>query len=116
MQIKLFDQPSRSTPLLALAALIFAAVPASADLPAYDGVAYGQPKVVPGEFTGDISKLPSLQKSVRAPRAYRPRLPGPPSTKFLTQVPLAPSAPEPFGGPRPPMPPTVQNFAGLNFN
>jgi hypothetical protein len=116
MQSNALDRTLRSVTLLALAALILAPSFAAAELPAYDGVTYGQPKVIPGEFKGDLSSLPLAQKTLRAPRPYRPRLPGPPSTKFMTQVPLAPSAPEQFGGPRPPMPSTIQNFAGLNFN
>jgi hypothetical protein len=81
-----------------------------------EGVTYEQPKVQPGEFSGDLSRLPREPTTIGAPKIYRPRLQGPPPTKFVTQPGAAPSAPEQVGGPNAPMPGTIQNFAGLSFN
>jgi hypothetical protein len=80
-----------------------------------EGVAYEQPKVHPGEFSGDLSRLPRAPTTIGATKVYRPRLQGPPLTKFVPQ-PSAPSAPEQIGGPSAPMPGTIENFAGLSFN
>jgi hypothetical protein len=77
------------------------------------GITYGQPKVVPGEYNGDLSRKPLAADaaSVR-PKIYRPRLPGPPQTKSLTAGPalLSPSTPS---APLASMPAPIQSFAGL---
>jgi hypothetical protein len=100
-----------------LAAAFFAGGSAHAQTAGIDGVTQAQPAVSPGEFRGDLSKLPFTAAS-KTPQAkvYRQRLQGPSQTKFQTTASSAPSAPGGGGGPRPPMPPTIQNFAGLNFN
>jgi hypothetical protein len=80
------------------------------------GVTYGQPKVIPGEFNGDLSKRPSAPKTVRVPPIYRPLLRPPPSTKFMTATPPLPLAPQAFEGALAAMPSPIQNFAGLNHD
>jgi hypothetical protein len=80
------------------------------------GVTYGQPKVIPGEFNGDLSRLPLAPKAVRVPPIYRPLLRAPPSTKFMTATPQPPLAPQTSGAPLAPMPSPIQNFAGLSSN
>src|SRR5205823_13942965 len=70
----------------ALALLIFSSGIAAAQLPVVAGVTYGQPKVTPGEYNGDLSRRPLAAEAAEAvPRqkVYRPRLPGPPSTKRI---------------------------------
>ncbi|TMG82700.1 MAG: hypothetical protein E6H78_14175 [Betaproteobacteria bacterium] len=42
----------------AFAALIFATSVAAAQGPAVAGVTYGQPKVTPGEYNGDLGRRP----------------------------------------------------------
>ena len=100
----------------AFAALLFASSIAAAQIPASAGIAYGQPKVSPAEFNGDLSKLPRAPAGAAVPQSkpYRPRLPGPPSTKVLTIGLESASAPQSFGGPLAPMPSPLQNFAGLS--
>ena len=83
---------------------------------AVEGVTYEQAKVHSGEFSGDLSRLPRTPTTVGAPKIYRPRLQGPPPTKFTTQPTAALFAPEQIVGPSAPMPGTSQNFAGLSFN
>jgi len=101
----------------AFAALIFATSVAAAQEPAVAGVTYGQPKVTPGEYNGDLSRRPlAAEAAVARPKIYRPRLPGPPSTKFSTTAPALPSAPQAPSGPLAPMPSPIQNFAGLSHN
>lgn len=71
------------------------------------------PKVYPGEYNGDLSKLRLQATPAASPAFYRPRLQGPPSTKLgATVQPLAPS-PSPAGS-LAPMPSPTQNFAGLS--
>jgi len=79
------------------------------------GVTYGQAKVVPGEFNGDLSLLPLAPTTHGNLKTYRPRLPGPPPTKFQSPPPAA-SAPQAITGPSAPMPSPIRNFAGLSFN
>jgi hypothetical protein len=100
------------------AALIFASSIAAAQAPGAAGITYGQPKVVPAEFNGDLSKLPRAPAgaAISQNKPYRPRLPGPPSMKILTVGPESASAPQAPSGPLAPMPSPIQNFAGLNFN
>jgi hypothetical protein len=102
----------------AFAALIFMSSIAAAQAPAIAGITYGQPKVSPAEYNGDLSKLPRLPAGAAVPQSkpYRPRLPGPPSTKILTVGPESASVPQTFSGPLAPMPSPLQNFAGLSFN
>ena len=108
-------QPLRVLTRSAFAALIFASSLTSAQLPAVAGVTYGQPKVTPGEYSGDLSRRP-LAAEAAAPREkiYRPRRAGPTSTKFMTAAPALASAPQSFGGPLAAMPSPIQTFAGLN--
>jgi hypothetical protein len=87
---------------------------ASAQSLVVEGVTQAQPKVFPLEFRGDLSALRISPLSLGAPKIYRPRLPGPPATKFNAASPPSPSAPEAFGGPLAPMPAPIRNFAGLN--
>jgi|KBSSwiStaDraftv2_1062776.scaffolds.fasta_scaffold00786_15 hypothetical protein len=77
------------------------------------GVTYGQPKVFPAEFNGDLSKLPALQITIGEPRIQRPLLRGPPSMKQPTLAP-PPPAPAISGAPLVPMPGPLQNFPGLS--
>jgi len=102
----------------AFAALIFMSSIVAAQAPGVAGITYGQPKVVPAEFNGDLSKLPRAPAGAAIPqnKPYRPRLPGPPSMKILTVGPESASAPQTFSGPLAPMPSPLQNFAGLSFN
>ncbi|TMH47883.1 MAG: hypothetical protein E6H60_12795, partial [Betaproteobacteria bacterium] len=79
------------------------------------GVTYGQAKVIPGEFNGDLSLLPLAPTTLGNPKTHRPRLPGPPPTKFQSPL-AAPSAPQAIAGPSAPMPSPIRNFAGLSFN
>jgi len=85
---------------------------------AAESVAHAAPPVTPGEFNGDLSKLPLAAPTVGKTPIYRPLLRGPASTKFLTEAPdpVPPSASAPDGGPRLPMPAAIQNFAGLSHN
>ncbi len=112
-QINAVGRAARSTSLLALAALVVFAAGASAQAPAVDVVTFGQPKVVPYEFNGDLSRLSPAVQAISAPKAYRPLLQGPRPTKPSTEgaAPAAPSA-----GPLAPMPSPIQNFAGLSFD
>jgi Bacterial Ig-like domain (group 3) len=80
------------------------------------GVTYGQPEVHPAEVNGDLKLLPLAPTTLGNPKIYRPRLPGPPSTKFQSLPAAAPSAPQPLSGPLAPMPSPTRNFPGLNFN
>ncbi len=114
-QINTLKRAVRSTPLLALSALFLFAAGVYAQAPAYDGVTYGQPKVVPGEFNGDLSKLSPAVQAIPAPKVYRPLLQGPRPTKLSTETP-PPAAPEPNVGPLAPMPSPIQNFPGLSLN
>jgi hypothetical protein len=77
-------------------------------------VAYEQPKVVPAEFNGDVRSLPIAPLGASRPRSYRPLLRGPRPTKVSAAAIQLPSAPEPPGGPRAPMPSPIQNFAGIS--
>jgi hypothetical protein len=114
MQIKWVD---RMLPCLALlATLLLGSSPASAQLPGFDGVTYGQPTVIPGEFNGDLSLLPPTATTIGAPRFYRPRLRGPATTKFLAAAPTGSNVAAPSTGPLAPMPSPIQNFAGVSFN
>ena len=80
------------------------------------GVTYGQPTVTPGEYNGDLSRRPlAAEAAVPRQKIYRPRLPGPPSTKFMT-APVLPSAPQISGAPLASMPGPMQHFAGLNHD
>src|SRR4029078_2429034 len=63
---------------------------AAAQMAASIGVTYGQPKVSPAEFNGDLSKLPALQITIGEPRIQRPLLRGPPSMKQPTLAPHTP--------------------------
>ncbi len=103
----------------ALALLLFGSGIAAAQLPAVAGVTYGQPKVTPGEYNGDLSRRPlaagAAEAAVPRQKVYRPRLPGPPSTKRITAA-VLPSAPEASGALLAPMPAPTQSFAGLNHN
>ncbi|NDP43375.1 MAG: Ig-like domain repeat protein, partial [Aromatoleum sp.] len=101
---------------------LFVGLSASADAraaapAAIDGVTYGQPKVVPAEFNGDLAKLPPLafSKAGETPTVYRPRLQGPLSTKVLPPNAAQLAAPQ-FSGPLAPMPSPTQNFAGMSLN
>src|SRR5438552_18842225 len=67
------------------------------------GVTYGQAKVIPGEFNGHLSLLPLAPTTLGNPKTHRPRLPGPPPTKFQSPL-AAPSAPQAIAGPSAPMP------------
>jgi hypothetical protein len=77
-------------------------------------VTYGQPSVIPGEFNGDLSKLPLTAKSGRAPKPYRPLRRPPAQPKFMTAPPEVPKAAEISGGALAAMPGALQNFAGLS--
>ncbi len=109
-------------PLIGLIVGLIVGLAASADSraaapAAIDGVTYGQPKVVPTEFNGDLAKLSplALSKAGEAPKVYRPRLQGPLSTKVPAPNAAQLAAPQ-FSGPLAPMPSPTQNFAGMNFN
>jgi hypothetical protein len=72
------------------------------------------PKVVPAELNVDLRFLPALPAGSVGPKPYRPLLQGPrPTRSGGGAAPEVPSAPT---GARAPMPGTIQNFAGLNFN
>ncbi|MFO1413374.1 MAG: VCBS repeat-containing protein [Burkholderiales bacterium] len=71
------------------------------------------PSVVPGEFNGDLSKVPYSPLSAGAPYVQRKRLPGPPRGNanppppdMGSTLPTVPAAP---------MPNPIANFAGLSF-
>ena len=74
---------------------------------------YGQPKIVPGEFNGDLRGLPLAPKSARAPKPYRPLRRPPPQPKFAT-APPAPKAAEISAALLALMPSPIQDFAGLS--
>ena len=58
------------------------------------GVTYGQAKVIPGEFNGDLSLLPLAPTTHGNLKTYRPRLPGPPPTKFQSPPPAQNDCPD----------------------
>jgi hypothetical protein len=80
---------------------------------AVEGVTYGQPKVIPGEFSGDVRKLSAPPVMIEEPPIYRPLLRGPPPMRPPPAAPR-PSAPDIIGGPLAPMPGPIQNFAGMS--
>jgi len=83
---------------------------------AVDAITVGQPPVYPYEFNGDLSKVTPIYRQKDASSTYtRPVLRPPPSSKYQLYQPT-PAAQIPPGGPRAPMPPTIQNFAGVSFN
>lgn len=89
----------------------------AAESAAVEAVAHEQPKVVPAEFNGDVRTLPMAPFGAVTLRPYRPLLRPPPlASKLQASAQALPAAPEPPGGPRPPMPSPMQNFAGLNFS
>src|SRR5207248_1168185 len=78
------------------------------------GITYGQPQVVPGEYTGDLSrKSLAAEAAIVRPKIYRPRLPGPAQTKSFTAG-AGILAPTTRSAPVAPMPAPIQNFAGLS--
>jgi hypothetical protein len=98
--------------------LLCLAAAATAQTQGVAGITYGQAKITPAEFNGDLSKVSRapLSSSEPSPKFYRGRLPGPATTKFFsapeTQSPTALGGGGPFG----PMPAASKNFAGMSFN
>jgi hypothetical protein len=106
--------PGLGVALLCVALLGGASQDAAAQSPAAEGVTYGQPKIFPGEFNGDLRKLTTtLPVTTDETAIYRPLLRAPLSMK-QPPAELPPIAPKAIGGPLAPMPGPIQSFAGLS--
>jgi hypothetical protein len=98
--------------LLLAGGLLWIATPALAQ-DRVEAFTIGLPAISPGEFNGDLSKIPFTGISVGAPKVYRPRLQGPPVSKVPGPDTTVAAAVPPTG-PSAPMPSTIQNFAGMS--
>ena len=116
----LYDSAPRTSALraacAAASAIVFAlALGAAAPSRAQSGMVstVDGPKVVPAEFNGDLRLLPKAPLGPVSPKPYRPRLKGPSGAKSGGGT--GASSPRSPPGLNPPMPGTIQNFAGMNF-
>ena len=74
----------------------------------------GGPAVYPAEFNGDVRSLSHLPSAPTSPKFYRAPLKRKQPSPLA--APLVPSAePSRPGGPRPPMPSPIENFAGMSY-
>src|SRR2546430_14839990 len=78
---------------VAFVALIGTPSLAAAQVTAVGGVTYGQPKVTPGEYNGDLSRRPLAPTAVGKPKVYRPPFRPPPATEVMTGTPPPPPSP-----------------------